>query len=55
MSEMVTSRPSVPLASAVHLLQVTVSVPASDVELDAAVRAMLSIFVMSVSVETILN
>lgn len=55
MSLMVTSRPSVPLSAAVHLLHVTVSVPASAVDFDSAVRATLSSFVMSVSVAAILN
>ena len=55
MSEMVTRRPSVPLSAAVHLLHVTVSVPASAVDFDSAVRATLSSFVMSVSVAAILN
>ena len=54
-SLMVTSRPSVPLLSADHLVQATVSVPASAVDFDSAVRAMLSTFVMSVSVAAILN
>ena len=55
MSEMVTRRPSVPLSAAVHLLHVTVSVPASAVDFDSAERATLSSFVMSVSVAAILN
>ena len=54
-SEMVTRRPSVPLSAAVHLLHVTVSVPASAVDFVSAVRATLSSFVMSVSVAAILN
>ena len=55
MSLMVTSRPSVPLSAAVHLAHATVSVPASAVDFDSAVRATLSTFVISVSVAAILN
>ena len=54
-SEIVTRRPSVPLSAAVHLLHVTVSVPASVVDFDSAVRATLSTLVISVSVVSILN